>query len=1353
MKRFILLFSLVLALAVVNAQETYRFRTDAPQGISVTSSTASHLSLHYSIQELGIADVENGDVRGQEVILKGQFGPNAVGRPNLPVVSRYIAVPQGATVSLQVRENASTVLNDIDLLPAMPPQIDLDDNDVKLRWDNEIFSKDADFPTENALISMTTQIRKLDVAMLSVTPFRYNPVKKTLEVIYDIDIDVRFEGGNGQFGESRYLNPDWEHILRNLVINSDMIPEVDYYSLVKEAQDRDEEGCEYLIIAPNNNNYLAWADTLKDFRTKQGISTKVVTVTECGGNDANTIRNYILNAYNNWAVPPAAVLIFSGYLNNSGIKPFYHVSIADSSYNAQRYPTDYPYCDMNGDSLADLAIGRVTARSTDEYRIFVEKTIQYESNPPTDPNYYDRPIFATGHEANKWFLICSQSINGFLRNKIGKHPTNLYMVNSGSVPTSTWSTGYNASVLLDYFGPNGQNYIEETPAYLDDWVSKNDSILLYDALNEGSFLTMYRDHSNPNAWWNPKFKSQYIEPMLYGPPTFVFSISCSTIKFDQASYRCIVDAFCVKDGSGALGGIGAATLTHSYFNDILAWGMFDCIYPDFLPDQGSNTAPEFVRPSYFLAEAKHYYGYHVFLPGWWTDVDLSQMNLFGYTGETYLNLYTEVPEPIDITHDLYHRRSDNTFTVTAEEGAIISLTKNGEIIGVARSDGQPHAFTLPQLTTGEHLTVTATKQNHFRYEYEVPVIPNSGPYVAIERDGLLAGNEFGMLHSGENAHIGLKLHNYGGNAAENVTMTLTCDSPYIEITDGTHQYQSIAPNQSVTINNVFRFNIADDIPDMTEVTFTISISDGGTEKTYNIVQNIAAPLFVIKSDITYKNEEQQTVLQLVDKGITDIHVPIANEGHFNSGAYIVQFEMQAPFITSETPSQSFVALDKGCTNEVVFRVDAAQNEIGEGWLHTIINVNDGIRHEALETDLPYGGFNESFDPGYFNSHNWLMWSNADWFLADDDYQSSQYSLRSGSIGHNQSSITTITRILHKPTEISFFRRVSSETSYDKLHFYIDNEDLAEWSGNLRWKEASFPVNQGTHTFKWSYIKDGSVVLGQDCSWIDDVNIWPAHNAIAYSGGTITACAGESVVIDCNYAYDYRTLVWSTEGDGAFNDVHALHPQYTPGPNDVAQGGTTLVLDVDNTQFPLQLILTNNLDLGSEIHGDNWIDPFETRVSHYSIDGPEGINYLWQLEPAEAGFIIGNGNNIDIVWDFRYGISEATLSVIGDVTCSHESLSENIQIDTHSLAEESEVGFSLFPNPTDGEVRLLLGHDLRGKSVVEVYNMMGIRLMEKSYQNLTEGQSVAFNLKHFVPGIYIVKLCNDEGCWSQKLSVR
>lgn len=1349
MKRLIILLTIFLALGIVNAQETYRFRTDAPQGLSVKSSTASQLSLHYSIQELGIANIENGDVKGQEIILKGQLGLNAEGRPNLPVVNRYIAVPKGATVSLQYRENASTMLNDIDLLPAMPAQTDLDEGTPQLRRDASIYGSDAVFPSENIVLSNPLQIRSLDVVILSITPFRYNPVRRTLEVIYDIDIDVRFEGGNGQFGESRYLNPDWQHILKGLVVNGDMLSDVHYYDLINAAESRDVEGAEYLIITPNSSYALRWADTLKAFRTKQGILTKVVTTSECGGNTPDVIRNYIVNAYNTWDIPPAAVLLFGGWYGNSGIRPFRHVTI-QGDYNPQNYYTDYPYCDMNGDSIADVAVSRVTARNAQEYLTFVTKTIQYESNPYTDPAYYDRPIVTAGHEANKWFLIHSQSLNGFYRDKLGKHPTNLYMVHSGSIPDTCWSTGFNTSVLMDYFGSNGQNYIPDDVTELHDWMSKSDSVPLINALNEGSFLTVYRGHSNYNAWWFPAFKYYTLDNVVNAPNTYVISVSCSCGIFTNAD-RGMIDAFCLKEDGGGIGGIGANALTHSYFNDVLGWGIYDCIWPEFLPDMGNGVAPDFIRPAFVLAEAKNYLDLHFFLPEWWPGVEASTKHIFGCTGETYLNLYTEVPQPLQVTHGLFMTAGANEFMVTADDGAVICLSRGDEIIGVAQSNGQPHAFAMPNTTEGEQFTVTVTKQNHFRYEDVVNVVANTGPFVSVERDGIVAENDFGVFHNGEDAHSSIILHNYGNNTASNITLSLSSPSPYIEVTQGSCQYHNLGAHQSVTINDAFQFKIAEATPDMTEITFVVHVNDGNDERDCNRVLRIAAPSFKIKPDLSFFNGGQQSMLQLANEGPTDIHVKIANEGHFDSEPYNVQLEMQAPFLNVESPTRMFNSLAKDETNEVVFRITPGADAPNEGWLRTIFTINDGIHQTIMDTLLPYGGFNETFDPGYFNSHEWHMSGNAAWVMTDEEPYEGEYCAKSGVITHNQQSTMSI--ILVTPaTNISFVKKVSSENNYDKLHFYIDDEDLSEWSGLKPWSEERYRVSEGEHTFKWAYVKDYSVNAGADCVWVDDFNVEPRHAPVYNSGDVLEACKNEAVLINCNYAYGYSDLTWSTAGDGSFNHTYALHPIYTPGPQDLASGSVMLNMSVNGVDNLLQLNLNDEIQLNGSIVGDEMIVEETTSYSHYFIEKQPGINYLWQLEPEEAGRLLPHDNTVDIVWNYASGITEATLTVAANNGCS-QTLSKTIHFDLVSIDEQRETCFTLFPNPTNGEVNLIVGKELRGKSTVEVYNVLGHRMASKTVQNLSQGQNITIDLKPFAAGLYIVKLCNDEGCWSQKVSVK
>ena len=84
----------------------------------------------------------------------------------------------------------------------------------------------------------------------------------------------------------------------------------------------------------------------------------------------------------------------------------------------------------------------------------------------------------------------------------------------------------------------------------------------------------------------------------------------------------------------------------------------------------------------------------------------------------------------------------------------------------------------------------------------------------------------------------------------------------------------------------------------------------------------------------------------------------------------------------------------------------------------------------------------------------------------------------------QTSEMEITLNLMTGGDVSFFRKVSSEATYDFLRFYIDNVEQDSWSGELDWAEAIFPVTSGQHTFKWVYDKDQSVANGSDCGWID-----------------------------------------------------------------------------------------------------------------------------------------------------------------------------------------------------------------------------------------------------------------------------
>ncbi len=1348
------LLLLLLAFGGAKAQNNLKFETAQGQGLTIESSTPTKLCLHYGISELNIANVDNGEVQGQEIILKGHFAPNKEGYPNLPVESRFIALPKGATVHVNIKENASTIVSNIDLLPAAPVQTNTAVGLPRLVKDMSIYGTNADFPSENAVLSAPTQIRNLDVVVLSVTPFCYNPVKQELKVIHDMDIEICFEGGDGQFGDSRFISPLWRDIFQNLVINADMLAKDQYYDYLNEAIRQEREGCEYLIITPDDAGFLAWADTLKAFRTKQGILTDVVTVSECGGNYPNLIRSYILNAYENWAIPPSAVLLLGGFNPSSGfgIRPYIYTTI-DDDYSPRDYPTDNPLADMNGDSLPDLALSRITARNAEECRIMVEKTIQYETNPPTAERYYDHPIIISGHENNKWFMMTSQSLYGFLRDNKGLHPTDLYMMYGwGATSDTIWSTGYNADVVLDYFGPNGLNYIPGSMSGLHEWGSDSDPQPVINALNKESFLTFYRDHSTHNTWLSSDFSSSNVMETQNVFPTFVLSIGCSTTLFNNSSPS-LIDAFCTKEHGGAVGGIGAASLTYSYYNDILTYGIIDCIWPDFMPDNGGIKPPDFIRPAFTLTAAKAYLTQYTFLPNYWPDKVRSTMNLFGYIGETYLNLYTEKPRDIQITAGLYHLEGQQEYTVTAENGTTVCLSHNDEILGVVFSEGQPLTFSIPAFAEGDHFLVTAIKQNCFRFHQEVTVISNTGSFVIIDNNGIQVENDLHSLTFGEDNAISVTLHNYGHDAAENLDVALSCESPYVEILQGTIHCQHIDPQQNLALSNAFLIHVSADAPDQADVplVLTLDVGDYHWEDVFHL--RVSAPKLWVMPDFSIHAIDHSGSEHVLDEGLSEIRIRYGNTGHRPTNPVHVQFEMFAPFINVENGNLLEESFEADSFVDQSFRVDVSHTDLEGAWIKTRLALDDGRQQIVIDTLLQFGGIYEGFESGDFNAFNWQNTGNMPWTIATDESDTGTFSAKSGQIGHSEQSDLILIAEIYDDIGISFYKKVSSELNYDKLYFYIDNIEQGCWSGEVFWSQETFPVSRGTHTFMWSYKKDYSVNNGDDCAWIDDISLPPLHSTIVYAGGNIIACKSGSVNLNKSYAYNYQTLQWTSNGDGVFDNSNNVNPVYYPGEQDIVNGGVSLTLTADEISSSLELALSDEINLGDHIFGDSEINLDENIISHFYVEDQVGVSFIWELEPEDAGHIFANGNEVDILWNVNSFYPEAMLTVRAENGCETAPLSLPLSFDLLSIDESAKTAFEIFPNPTREMVNLVLEKDINGKVSIELYNLLGQLMMSKSISGCTKGQSITINLQQFDPGLYLIRISTEEGCWSRKVSLR
>ena len=123
--------------------------------------------------------------------------------------------------------------------------------------------------------------------------------------------------------------------------------------------------------------------------------------------------------------------------------------------------------------------------------------------------------------------------------------------------------------------------------------------------------------------------------------------------------------------------------------------------------------------------------------------------------------------------------------------------------------------------------------------------------------------------------------------------------------------------------------------------------------------------------------------------------------------------------------------------------------------------------------LNVGASKETFETGDFSAFDWQTLGGAHWYVDNSTANTGIYSARSGAIGNANVSTLQITVDVSTAGLLSFYKQICTEADKDKLTFYIDNQTMGIWSGEIDWSREVFNVSPGTHTFKWIYMKDSS----------------------------------------------------------------------------------------------------------------------------------------------------------------------------------------------------------------------------------------------------------------------------------------
>jgi len=445
--------------------------------------------------------------------------------------------------------------------------------------------------------------------------------------------------------------------------------------------------------------------------------------------------------------------------------------------------------------------------------------------------------------------------------------------------------------------------------------------------------------------------------------------------------------------------------------------------------------------------------------------------------------------------------------------------------------------------------------------------------LVIREVTIIAGDD-DIIEYGESVSVSVEIQNISEDVVNAIEMTLTTEDGYVTMTDYTEALESFDPGETIVFEDAFAFDVSLEVPNDHDMIFATAIEAEAETYESHIYLKAYAPSLQF-TGITFDDGNNG----YLEPGETaQVFVDLENMGGGTAYNIDFLFENTDPYITinqatftadelggSETTTAQFEITIDGSTpigHTTTFDV-SAEADFG-------FTANDSFM-------ATIGMILEDFESGSFDTYDWEFSGNADWTIDDSNPFEGTYCMKSGAIGHLQSSTASVTIDVIADGQISFQYKVSSEENYDYLKFYVDGNQLGAWDGEVGWAEATYDVQAGERTFMWSYEKDQSQVSGEDCGRIDFIIFPPmtAQTMTLNAGEDMEVCETDSPTMNATAA-NYESVLWVTNGDGMFSDNTILNPTYTPGIMDISNGYAELFIEVSNGTNTLEDGLTINI---------------------------------------------------------------------------------------------------------------------------------------------------------------------------------
>jgi hypothetical protein len=106
-------------------------------------------------------------------------------------------------------------------------------------------------------------------------------------------------------------------------------------------------------------------------------------------------------------------------------------------------------------------------------------------------------------------------------------------------------------------------------------------------------------------------------------------------------------------------------------------------------------------------------------------------------------------------------------------------------------------------------------------------------------------------------------------------------------------------------------------------------------------------------------------------------------------------------------------------------------------------------------------------------------------------------------------------------------------------------------------------------------------------------------------------------------------------------------------------------------------------------------------------------------------------------------------------CGESSVSEGfvVEVDNNvGINNPANSNFAIYPNPTDGKIKILPQTSISGKATVTIMNSLAETVIETTL-TFEHNQAAQLDLSQLAKGVYVLKIATDKTEYNTKLIIQ